>query len=251
MVKILFTGFEPFGGGDRNPSADAVAALPDALGGGDVRIVKAVLPVSYRRAADGLAAAIGRFAPDAVVCCGLAAGRRDVTPEWGAINVDDTAAPDNDGVVLRRTVIDPTGPAALRTPLDPYAVADAINAACVKNPDGGAAADAINTACAKNPDGGVVADAINAACAKNADGGAVADAINSACAKNADGGTAALRAAVSYSAGEYVCNHTYYTLLRTGIPGIFIHIPAPVPPAVLEAAALEVARQVREMSKAQ
>jgi pyroglutamyl-peptidase len=200
MVKILFTGFEPFGGSDRNPSADAVAALPDALGGGDVRIVRAVLPVSYRRAADGLAAAIGRFAPDAVVCCGLAAGRRAVTPEWGAINVDDTAAPDNDGVVLRRTVIDPAGPAALRTPLDPYAVADAINAAC---------------------------------------------------AKNADGGTAALRAAVSYSAGEYVCNHTYYTLLRTGIPGLFIHIPAPVPPAVLEAAALEVARQVREMSKAQ
>lgn len=200
MVKILFTGFEPFGGSDRNPSADAVAALPDALGGGDVRIVKAVLPVSYRRAADGLAAAIGRFAPDAVVCCGLAAGRRAVTPEWGAINVDDTAAPDNDGVVLRRAVIDPTGPAALRTPLDPYAVADAINAACAKNPDGGAAA---------------------------------------------------LRAEVSYSAGEYVCNHTYYTLLRTGIPGLFIHIPAPVPPAVLEAAAIEVARQVREMSRAQ
>lgn len=200
MVKILFTGFEPFGGGDRNPSADAVTALPDALDGGDVRIVRAVLPVSYRRAADGLAAAIGRFAPDAVVCCGLAAGRRAVTPEWGAINVDDTAAPDNDGVVLRRTVIDPVGPAALRTPLDPYAVADAINSACVKNPDGGAAA---------------------------------------------------LRAEVSYSAGEYVCNHTYYTLLRTGIPGLFIHIPAPVPPAVLEAAAIEVARQVREMSKAQ
>jgi pyroglutamyl-peptidase len=217
MVKILFTGFEPFGGSDRNPSADAVAALPDALGGGDVRIVRAVLPVSYRRAADGLAAAIGRFAPDAVVCCGLAAGRRAVTPEWGAINVDDTAAPDNDGVVLRRTVIDPVGPAALRTPLDPYAVADAINSAC----------------------------------AMNTDGDAVADAINSACVKNPDGGATALRAEVSYSAGEYVCNHTYYTLLRTGIPGIFIHIPAPVPPAVLEAAAIEVARQVREMSKAQ
>lgn len=29
----------------------------------------------------------------------------------------------------------------------------------------------------------------------------------------------------SFSAGTYVCNHLYYTLLSMGVPGIFVHVP--------------------------
>lgn len=46
-MKILVTGFEPFGFHHSNPSWDAVEALPEEIEG--VQIVKRKLPVSFRR----------------------------------------------------------------------------------------------------------------------------------------------------------------------------------------------------------
>ncbi len=44
-MKIVFTGFEPFGNDNYNPSWEAVSLLPDRVGNCDIR--KYRLPVEY------------------------------------------------------------------------------------------------------------------------------------------------------------------------------------------------------------
>jgi pyroglutamyl-peptidase len=96
-VKILVTAFEPFGGRERNSSQAVVEVLAD-----DVE--SAILPVAYGRAADALRSAIEQAQPDLVVCFGQADGRAAVTVERVALNLDDAAAADNDGVISTEPV---------------------------------------------------------------------------------------------------------------------------------------------------
>ena len=94
-MKILVTGFEPFGGNTANASAIAVGLLPDRIAGAD--IIKRTLPVVFERAADQLIAFIHDYSPDAVVCTGLAGGRKAITPELIAVNLKCAQIPDNEG----------------------------------------------------------------------------------------------------------------------------------------------------------
>lgn len=107
MKKILFTGFEPFGGETVNPSWEAVRLLPDEING--AQIIKARVCVEYARSEVQLKALIREHEPDIVVCCGQAGGRRAVTPEVCAINRDHADAPDNAGEVRRYSEIIPGG----------------------------------------------------------------------------------------------------------------------------------------------
>jgi pyroglutamyl-peptidase len=95
FMKILITGFEPFGGYAVNPSSEAVGLLPDQIDGTD--IIKKVLPVVFGDAADQLTEMIRETVPDAVICTGLAAGRKGITPELIAVNIRDARIPDNAG----------------------------------------------------------------------------------------------------------------------------------------------------------
>lgn len=95
-MKILVTGFEPFGGEERNPSWEAVSRLPEQIGGAD--IVKKRLPVEYRLCGECLEELVERERPDVVLCVGQAGGRSKLTPEFVALNVMDAQAPDNAGV---------------------------------------------------------------------------------------------------------------------------------------------------------
>jgi pyroglutamyl-peptidase len=111
MTRILLTGFEPFDGDTRNPSAEAVVALGGRDIGG-VRLSTAILPTTYRGAMPALRAAIDRHAPDAVIAVGLAGGRAEISVERVAINIDDARIADNAGV---RRIDEPVvagGPAA-------------------------------------------------------------------------------------------------------------------------------------------
>ena len=94
-MKILVTGFDPFGGETVNPSWEAVKLLPDALG--EHEIIKQLLPTEFIRAEATLLAAIDTHAPGMVVCCGQAAGRSALSFERIAINLRDAAIPDNAG----------------------------------------------------------------------------------------------------------------------------------------------------------
>ena len=55
-MKILLTGFDPFGGETVNPAFEAVKLLPDTIAGAE--IVKQEVPTEFIRAGEVLEAAI-------------------------------------------------------------------------------------------------------------------------------------------------------------------------------------------------
>ncbi len=96
MTSVLLTGFEPFDGGSRNPSLDAVRMLAQkGIEGISLEVLE--LPVEFVTAGELVRAAIARIRPDVVLSIGLAAGRPDVTVERVAINLADARIPDNSG----------------------------------------------------------------------------------------------------------------------------------------------------------
>jgi pyroglutamyl-peptidase len=107
---LLITGFEPFGGEDRNPSWEAVNALPERIGAR--KLFKLLLPVEFGRAAALAADAAEKYHADEILCVGLAAGRTAVTPEAIGVNMRDASIPDNAGYKPEGDPIDPNGPAA-------------------------------------------------------------------------------------------------------------------------------------------
>lgn len=103
-----------------------------------------------------------------MVSLGVAVGRRAVTPERVAVNLDDTTTADNDGSVHVETPIMAGGPVGRLSTLPVRAIAEAIEAAGIP-------------------------------------------------------------AAVSGTAGAFVCNHVFYRLMAatdaSGTPAGFIHVP--------------------------
>jgi len=94
-MKILVTGFEPFGGETRNPSAEVVSGLPDQIWEAD--ILKLVLPVVRGKSADAVKRAVEEHHPDVVLSIGQAGGRAAVSVERVAVNLDDYRIADNEG----------------------------------------------------------------------------------------------------------------------------------------------------------
>ena len=94
-MKILVTGFDPFGGEKVNPALEVVKSLPSVIHGAEIRWVE--IPTVFYKSAEVLETAIVRYQPDAVLCIGQAGGRTSLTPERVAINQDDARIPDNQG----------------------------------------------------------------------------------------------------------------------------------------------------------
>ena len=94
-MKILLTGFEPFGGESINPAKEAVKLVKDEIKG--AQIVKCYVPVVFGKAIDTVYEAMKKENPDAVLLIGQAGGRYEMTPERIAINCDDARIPDNEG----------------------------------------------------------------------------------------------------------------------------------------------------------
>ncbi|MFI6428537.1 pyroglutamyl-peptidase I [Promicromonospora sp. NPDC050880] len=170
-MKVLVTGFEPFGGDAVNASADAVAALAARWTGPD-ELVTAVLPVVFdevRRPGGPFLGLLDQHAPDVVVAVGLADGVTQVRLERVAINLMDARIPDNGGDRPVDLPVADGGPAARFATLPVKAAVDAVREA------------------------GIPAD-------------------------------------VTYSAGTYVCNATFYALQhalaeRPRVLSGFVHVP--------------------------
>ncbi len=128
-MKVLVTGFDPFGGEKVNPAWEVARALPARVGGAEV--VRVQVPTSYRRGPAAVAEAVRAEAPDLVLCLGQAGGRTAVTPEFVGINWRRAAAPDNDGDQPAGERILPEGPDAYFSTLPVQAMADAMCAAGV------------------------------------------------------------------------------------------------------------------------
>lgn len=166
-MKLLITGFEPFGGEERNASWDAVALLPERIGPWELD--KLCLPVVYGEAFRVLAPHLAEKRPDAVICVGQAGGRTAITPERVAVNLRDARIPDNAGNQPRDEAVEPQGPAAYFSTLPVRQMTEVIR-------------------------------------------------------------SAGIPAALSLSAGAFVCNDLFYLLMHSlagsGVPGGFIHVPA-------------------------
>ena len=115
-MKILVSGFEPYGEMTVNPTQTlAEEAKNFKLEGIEVHSV--LLPVNYDECVESLVEEIERVSPDAVVSCGLYPGRTAVTPERVGLNVKDTMVDDpiadNRGKKPTDEPINPEGPDAL------------------------------------------------------------------------------------------------------------------------------------------
>ncbi|MEU4512841.1 pyroglutamyl-peptidase I [Nonomuraea wenchangensis] len=110
-MRVLLTGFEPFGGSAVNPSWQAVR-LAEAAPPEGVSLTTALLPVVFHDAIARLRAAVEDSGADVVICVGQAGGRAGMTVERVAVNLDDARIPDNKGVQPVDEPIVAGGPAA-------------------------------------------------------------------------------------------------------------------------------------------
>lgn len=167
-MKLLITGFDPFGGETVNPAFEAVKLLPDTIAG--AQIIKLPIPTQFIRSGEVLEAAINEYKPDAVICVGQAGGRSAITPERVAINLMDGSIPDNAGYQPVDEIIREDSESAYFTSLPVKAMVQKMRASGIP-------------------------------------------------------------AALSYTAGTYVCNYLMYTLLYLidkqypAMRGGFIHVP--------------------------
>lgn len=167
-MKLLITGFDPFGGEKINPAWEAVRALPDNIDG--IEVIKLQIPTVFKKSAKKLFENIDAVKPDAVICVGQAGGRFEFCVERVAINLDDGRIPDNDGYQPVDTPVFEDGENAYFTTLPIKAMVEELKKAKIP-------------------------------------------------------------AAVSNTAGTYVCNHIMYSLLyylnknNLNIKGGFIHVP--------------------------
>ena len=123
-MKILVTGFDPFGGEKVNPALEAVKSLPSKIRGAEIAWVE--IPTVFYKASEVLEAEIEKYQPDVVLCIGQAGGRASLTPERVAINQDDARIPDNQGNQPIDTPIREDGQAAYFSTLPIKAMVQAI-----------------------------------------------------------------------------------------------------------------------------
>lgn len=169
-MKILVTGFQPFGGESMNPAYEAVKLLPQQIDG--AALIKKEIPVVFDEGAEVVRQIIQEETPDIVICVGQAGGRAGITPEFVGINYADARIPDNAGNAPMSQPIKLDGENAYFTGLPVKAMVTAMKAENIP-------------------------------------------------------------AAISYSAGTYVCNDVMYQLLYyintefkdKNIRGGFIHVP--------------------------
>lgn len=161
-MRILLTGFEPFGNATSNPSAEIVKQISME------NVFTAILPVAYTKSAEHLLALVAEHNPDVVICLGQAEGRTQITPEKVAINLDDARLADNEGVLRTDVKILEGAPDAYFSTLPVKEIVEAI--------------------------------------------------------KNAG-----IPAAVSLSAGAFLCNHVFYVAQNkfagTHVRSGFVHVP--------------------------
>ena len=112
----LLTGFEPYGGFDRNSSAEVVKQLDGAEIDGH-RVAGRILPVTFGPLRRRIRDLLQETDPVAVVSLGLCPGEPVIRLERVATNIADFAIPDNEGTRLADDVVAPGGPAALEATL--------------------------------------------------------------------------------------------------------------------------------------
>lgn len=94
-MKVLVTGFDPFGGENVNPALEAVKMLPETIAGAE--IIKLEVPTVFDKSGAAVEKAIESNSPDLVLCVGQAGGRTAISIEKVAINLQEARIADNEG----------------------------------------------------------------------------------------------------------------------------------------------------------
>ncbi len=109
-MKILVTGFDPFGNETINPASEALKHLPKTIE--DAFVIPLVIPTVFHKSLEVIENAIIEHDPDFIVSIGQAGGRKEITVERIGINIDDARIADNEGnIVIDETIVQ-EGPAA-------------------------------------------------------------------------------------------------------------------------------------------
>ncbi|ASZ06827.1 MULTISPECIES: pyroglutamyl-peptidase I [Enterococcus] len=114
-MKVLVTGFDPFGGDKVNPAYEAVKKMPAEIAGAE--IIKLEVPTVFGKSSQVVREAIKEHQPEIVICVGQAGGRSAVSFERVAINLAEARIPDNEGNQPFDTALEEDGPAAYFTTL--------------------------------------------------------------------------------------------------------------------------------------
>ena len=93
-MKVLVTGFDPFGGEKINPAYEAVKMLENNIAG--AKIVKKEIPTVFQKSIKLIDELILEEQPDITICVGQAGGRFEISVERVAINIDDARIADNE-----------------------------------------------------------------------------------------------------------------------------------------------------------
>lgn len=93
-MKVLLTGFDPFGGETINPSWEVVKHVPQGEMAG-ISIVTRQLPTIFDQAIEEAISVITKNKPDLVISVGQAGGRASISMERVALNINDAGIPDN------------------------------------------------------------------------------------------------------------------------------------------------------------
>jgi len=109
-MKVLVTGFDPFGGESVNPAFEAVKLLPDMIAGAE--IIKLEIPTVFSKCGPAVEEGIKKYNPDVVINVGQAGGRSCVTIEQVAVNLAEARIPDNAGEQPMDEPVQVDGPAA-------------------------------------------------------------------------------------------------------------------------------------------
>ena len=127
-MKILLTGFEPFGGEVINPSWEVARSLHGHVIAG-ATVQARCLPTTFAGAPRALADALAAVKPGLVVALGLASGRSEISIERVAVNLIDARMPDNAGERPQDVPVRADAPAAYFSTLPIKAIRNGLRAA--------------------------------------------------------------------------------------------------------------------------
>ena len=119
-MKVLVTGFEPFGKHKYDAAMNAVVELPRKMG--DHEIATAILPASYTRSGRVLIDTIRRVKPDAVICVGQNEECSKIRIETTAENKAHSEQEDADHNVWMYRAIDMAGRSSYRVTIPVSAI---------------------------------------------------------------------------------------------------------------------------------
>ena len=115
-MRILITGFEPFGGLDTNITQEIISQLPAQIGNREIMTI--CLPVSFQRAPVALQQAIAQHQPDMILLLGQCPASESIRLERFAMNMMDAKNPDNDGYTPSEETIYLKAPLAYHSPIN-------------------------------------------------------------------------------------------------------------------------------------